>query len=193
MSDLLSRIKRIVRWARITAAGGDSKSYPIQQVEYKGKVGDCLMVFPYGHHANLTPDSLVAMFAVEGDADNRAGIGWTPTIRPKLLEGEVAIYHPLTGTIIKFNQAGGININAVAEITVDAPSVVVNAPDIEMNSTNHTINTTNYELNCVEGDATATGTGFEFTGGLRSNTKDISDTHTHSGVQTGAGNTGTVN
>ena len=185
MSGLLSRIKNIVRWARITVAGGDIASLPIQQVEYKGKVGDCLMVFPYGHHANLTENSLVAMFAMEGDANSRAGIGYTPDVRPTLKAGEVAIYHPLTGTIIKFNEAGGININAVAAITIDAP-------DITMNSVNHTINTTNYELNCVEGDAVATGTGFEFTGGLRSNTEDISYQRTHGGVQSGSSSTDVV-
>lgn len=182
--DLLSRLKRVIRWARVTSAGNDTGRFPVQQVGYHGKVGDCLMIFPYGHHANLSPDSLVAMFAVEGDADNRAGIGYTPKIRPTLKNGEVAVYHPLTGTIIKFNEAGGININAIAPITIDAP-------DITMNSTNHTINTTNYALNCTTGTSAASGS-MNFTGDLTSNGKDISDTHTHSGVQSGGSDTGPV-
>lgn len=189
----LSKVKQVVRWARITAAGSDTGAFPVQQVTYHGKAGDCLMIFPYGHHANLTPDSLVAMFAVEGDADNRAGIGWTPKTRPELKAGEVAIYHPPTGTIIKFNEQGGINVNAVAPITVDAPEVTVTAPDITMNSTNHTINTTNYALNCTNGTGNMGAGSFDFTGDLTSNGKDISDTHTHGDVEPGAGNTGTVN
>lgn len=168
--DLRSKIKNIIRWARITASGIDTRQYPVQQVEYKGKVGDCLMIFPYGHHANLTPESLVAMFAVEGDPNNRAGIGWTPTNRPVLAAGEICIYHPPSGSIIKFNAAGGIDITAVEDVTLTAQDM--------------TINLDNLNVNC-------SGTA-AFTGALTSNGKDISDGHAHSGVMSGGSNTGPV-
>lgn len=162
---MISRLKNLLRWGKITKAGDDTGQFPVQQVTYLGKVGDCLMVFPYGYHANLTTDSLVALFAMHGQEENRAGIGYTPQTRPELAEGEVAVYHPNTGTMIKLQASG--------DILIDAPNVRF---------------TGNVD---IDGDLTVTGaTALSDT--VTSNGKDISDTHTHSGVQSGGSNTGPV-
>lgn len=137
------RLKRIVRWARVTAAGSDTKAFATQQVEYQGKVGDCAMIFPYGFHANLTPDALVAMFAMGGNPENRAGIGWTPKTRPILKEGEVAFYHPSTNTVIKLNDGGGIDVNSDGAVNVTAPSVNVTAPTVNITATSVTVDAAN--------------------------------------------------
>jgi phage gp45-like len=160
---LISRLKNLLRWAKITKAGDDTRQFPVQQVTYLGKVGDCLMIFPYGFHANLTDDSIVAMFAMYGQEANRAGIGYTPQTRPQLAEGEVAVYHPRTGTMVKLQASG--------DVLIDAPNVAF------------TGNVT------IEGDLTVTGnTALGAT--VTSNGANISDTHVHSGVQTGGSNTG---
>lgn len=161
---MISRFKNLIRWAKITIAGDDTGQFPVQQVTYLGKVGDCLMIFPYGFHANLTDDSLVAMFAMHGQEENRAGIGYTPQTRPQLAEGEVAVYHPSTGTMIKLQASG--------DILIDAPNVrFTGNVDIDGN------------LN-VDGDTTLGAN-------VTSNSVNISDTHVHSGVQSGPSNTGT--
>lgn len=188
---VLTKVKEIIRWARVTRAAAGSNAFHVQQVEYSGKIGDCLMIFPYGLHANLTPDSLVAMFSVGSDASNRAGIGWTADTRPDLKEGEVAVYHPRSGTLIKLNESGGINVVSVSEVTVDAPKVTLTAEDIVSNSTNYTINTANFQLNCESG-AIVASSSFDFTGVVTANGKDIDDTHTHK-AGTPPGDTGAVN
>jgi len=187
---ILTKIKNIVRWARVTRPATGIAPFHVQQVEYLGKVADCLMIFPYGTHANVAKDSLVAMLSVGADASNRAGIGWDAASRPELQEGEVAVYHPASGTLIKLNSSGGVNVTASGEVTIDAPKVTVTADDIEYNATNYTINTTNFALNCT-GVSFATTT-FGITGEVTANGKNIDDTHTHK-AGTPPGDTGVVN
>lgn len=133
-------LRNLLRWARITKAGTDDKQFATQQMEYLGKVADGLIVFPYGIHGNVPPDALALMFAVQGSADNRAAIAWTPKDRPKLKEGEVAFYHPPTDAFIIWRQSGDLdietgnggtanvnvkckqaNITASESVTVDTP------------------------------------------------------------------------
>ena len=98
-SEFIRKINRLIRWGRIAKAGADDQQFAVQQVEYLGKVADCLIVFPYGIHGNIPADALALMLSVQGNPDNRAAIAWTPKIRPQLADGEVAYYHPPTGTI----------------------------------------------------------------------------------------------
>lgn len=197
---LVSKLKNIVRWARITAAGVTSRQFWTQQVEYKGKAGDCLLVFPYGIHANVPVDALVLMFSVEGDADNRAGIAWTPKTRPDLTPGEVALYNPITGAIVKMNIDGGIDVQAEAPITFTGPKVTFNTDDFEVNAANiimngsasYTLTTVAYSLSVTTGQATSSGGGIDFAGGISSNGKSIDENHAHTGVTPGAGTSGPV-
>lgn len=69
----------------------------------------------------------------------------------------------------------GIVVHSPYAVTVDAPTATVNAPDIQMN-----------------GNVQVTG-NFSVNGSMTNNGKNIGSTHTHSGVQTGSGNTGAPN
>lgn len=102
--------KRLIRWFAVTKAGDNSGQYPVQQVTYLGKVGDCVMIFPYGMLANVPAGALGPMFAVGGDMDNRAGIPADMANWPQLNEGEVALYNPTSGDIVKMLPGGGIEI-----------------------------------------------------------------------------------
>lgn len=166
-------LRKLIRWARVTAAGKDTSQYATQQVEYMGKVGDSFMVFPYGLHGNLPPDSLALMFAVGGNQDNRASIGWTPSLRPELKSGEVAFYHPLLPQLmIHMQENGRMLVRSGVAIDVEAPEA------------NFTGNVT------VSGDLSVTG-ATALGSSVTSGGTDISNSHTHGGVTTGSGTTGT--
>lgn len=103
-------LRNLARWARITKAAITGQQFATQQVSYLGKTADAFMVFPYGVHANVTPDSLALMFAIQDHAANRAAIAWDAKKRPKLAEGEVALYHPPTDAFIIWRQSGDLDI-----------------------------------------------------------------------------------
>jgi hypothetical protein len=86
-------LSKLIRWARVTKSGADNGQFATQRLEYLGKVADGLMVFPYGMHGNVPSDALALMFSIQGSADNRAAIAWTPKDRPTLKGGEVAFYY----------------------------------------------------------------------------------------------------
>lgn len=154
--------KKMIRWARVTLGGSDDKPFPVQQVEFMGKTGDCVMVFPFGMHANADVDSLVLMFSAQGDSANRAGIPFMPQGRPEMAEGEVCLYHPGSGSIIHLKSNGDIDLTA--------PSVNING-----------------DAN-ITGDLTVTGaTALSDT--VTSNGVNISDTHSHTQANDSAGNT----
>lgn len=132
--------RNLIRWARVAAGGKDTGQFPLQQVSYKGKLADSLMLFPYGTHANIPPGALALMLAVEGDPDNRAALAYTPQNRPQLAEGEIAYYHPGTGTTIKLTgpdleittgneTAGNVTINCASATVTASDSVTIDAPE----------------------------------------------------------------
>lgn len=102
--------RNLLRWARITDPGNDDKQFATQKMDYRGKIAEGIIVFPYGLHGNVPADALALMFAVGGDADNRAAIAWTPKERPKLAAGEVAFYHPPTMGWVIWRASGDIEI-----------------------------------------------------------------------------------
>ena len=159
-------LRNLIRWARITKPSKDTEQFAVQQLEYLGKVADALMVFPYGMHANLPPGALALMFSIQGNPENRAAIAWTPDKRPVLKEGEVAFYHPaLPALIIKLQADGSLSIKSGVSVDIEAPEV------------------------SIIGNLTVTGTT-TLGAVVTSNGIDISDTHKHSGVTSGASNTG---
>lgn len=166
-------LRKLIRWARVTAAGTDTSQYATQQVEYMGKVGDSFMVFPYGLHGNLPPNSLALMFSVGGNPDVRASIGWTPSLRPELKAGEVALYHPLIpDMMIYLREDGTMLVKSGVAIDVDAPEA------------KFTGNVT------IDGNLTVAGST-ALSGTVTSGGTNISNTHIHGGVEPGSGSTGT--
>lgn len=106
----------MIDWVRVSKSANAPGDYPIQQVEYKGKVADAVVIFPYGMYANIAADTLALKVHAQGDAENRAVIGCVPPDRPALNEGEIAIYHPGSGAVIKLTSAG---------VTIEASSITL--------------------------------------------------------------------
>ncbi len=111
---MISALKKLIRWARVTGSGGDSKQFPVQQVNFLNKNSDVIMVFPYGMHGNADKDSLALMFQVLGDNGSKAAIPTSYKDRPATDAGEVVFFHPPTGSKIHFKKSGDIELDAGA-------------------------------------------------------------------------------
>lgn len=181
-------LRNLLRWARITKAGSDDQQFATQQMEYLGKVADGLIVFPYGIHGNVPPDALALMFAVQGNADNRAAIAWTPKDRPKLKEGEVAFYHPPTDAFIIWRQSGDLDIE-----TGEGGSANVNVNCKQANITASESMTVDTPESTFTGNMTVQGqitgqSNLNITGTMTNNGKNVGDTHGHTQGNDSGGN-----
>jgi hypothetical protein len=121
---LVNLIKNLMRWANITKRGDDLVDYPVQQLGYRGKVADSVVLFPYGLHANVPPNNLVLMVAVNGHEENRASFPLTGPGRPVLKEGEIALFNKMSGTTIILNEAGEVAITAPAGVSINGDLTV---------------------------------------------------------------------
>lgn len=140
-------LKNLLRWGKITKAGTDTEQFAVQQMEYLGKVSDGLIVFPYGIHGNVPPESFALMFSVQGNPENRAAIAWTPKDRPQLKSGEVAFYHPPTDALIKWDEGGNLEITTGNGGT---GNVVINCENATVNATTKAaVNTAIAEVNAT--------------------------------------------
>lgn len=157
------------RWGRITKAGADDQQFPVQQVEYLGKVADTFMVFAYGHHANVTNDALALILSVQGNPDNRAAIAGTPKDRPRLAEGEVAFYHPPTGALLVWKQNGDLEIVTSADVKVTASCIEATA-SVAATVTAPTIN--------LVGNVIVTG-NLDIAGTMKNDSINVGKTHVH--------------
>ncbi len=190
--------RNMIKRAVITLAGTDDEQLPIQQLSYNGKVADAEIIFPYGVHANLSADNntLCIVFAVEGQEDYRAAMGYTPALRPKpLAEGEVVFYHPLTQSKIHFRNNGDIDVDVTGEngdlnVTIKKDLNITVGGDVNITVTG-TANITAPTTEWV-GDINLTGS-IDITG---TSTADdhVSDgisgnSHVHGGVESGGSNT----
>lgn len=144
-----------IGWAKITNVGNATANWFKQQIEYRGKVSNCQIVYPYGYHAHAKIDeSMVLLFGVN-TPDNKAGIPFHPNVRPELKPGEVAVYQPGSNTIIKFDEEGNIIINTDVNITLTCADLVATAKNITATAeTQVTVTAPNVTL---EGDVTITG------------------------------------
>ena len=162
MRAVFSKLVDMIKRARITKGGADDADYNVQQVSYLGKVADAEIVFPYGMSANLPLDSLVLLFNVNGNEQNRAGIGSFPPERKRNLEpGEVAFFHPFTNSFIYFRNSGDIDIDTqiasqfeevLGEYNNQAFSSAFNIQNsvTEIDGANININARNVNMTCSE-------------------------------------------
>lgn len=163
MLDFLAKLKNLIRFARITGAADNLQQFPVQQMEYKGKVVNVFQIFPYGIYANVSSkDGLGVMFSVDGNPDNRAAISFTPQKRPDdLEEDEVAMYHPYTESFIKFRNNGDVVIDLKQEtpgnIIINCVNSELNADDqVEINCADATINASaSANVNCSDANIAA--------------------------------------
>lgn len=91
-------------WGRITGAD-KKKQFPDQQSSFLGRVGDYIIIYPYGLYCDL-PDSVM----LRGVGEN-AAIPVTVS-RPAASRGEVILFNPVTGAKIVMNNTGGVDITA---------------------------------------------------------------------------------
>lgn len=92
-------------WGRIT--GKDKqKQYPDQQAVSLGRVGDNIILFPYGLYADLPAETLLKTLA--------PGVAISVTVeRPSDTEqGEPVFFHPVTGSRIIMRNNGDVEIIA---------------------------------------------------------------------------------
>lgn len=161
--DFLAKLKAMIQHAVVSGPANNSDQFPVQQITYKGKVSNCMMIFSYGHYANCSSsDTLVSVFEVEGDEDNKAGLGYTPKKRPIDLEpGEHAVYHPGTETFIKFRNNADLHVSTgTGNIIVDCNDLTVNAAGNATVNCEDAILTANNDVTVTAGgDANVTATG----------------------------------
>ncbi len=119
----MANIPNIVKRSRITKVGKDDGNYAVSQVDYLGKVCDVEILTPYGLYSNLPLDATTVLWNVQGQEENRVGIGNTPKTRFKNLKaGEVVVGSPQTLSNVAFKEDGSIVVTGKgnAVVTVDA-------------------------------------------------------------------------
>lgn len=119
MRDSTTQVKR----ARLTKEAKDDGNYHVAQVNYFGKTCDVEVLTPYGLYSNLPKDGVVTLWSVQGQEENRVGIGNTPKTRYKNLRtGEVVVGSPAHETKIEFLTEGVVKVIGKnnATITIDA-------------------------------------------------------------------------
>ena len=191
--DFLSRIKRIVRFVKVTGPANNGESYPTQQITYNGKLAHAYIVMPYGTYANASSSDVLGLcFNVNAADSNKAAIPTIPNKRPRdLAQNEFAVYHPYSEAFIKFRNNGDIEIDTTqktsgniivntlrAEINA-SDSAVVKSPAVTIDAAESTFtgNVTIDKNLDVKENAT-------FTSNISSNGKNIGDGHTHDGPAT---------
>jgi phage baseplate assembly protein V len=106
----------------------------------------------------------------------------------ELEAGEVAL-HDDEGNYVLIQREGHIEVNAAQKITLKAPEIVLDGQVLATHSV--TINQGLSVLGQEGGESAITGI-FRIFGKIFCNSKDIGDTHSHTGVQPGDSNTGPV-
>lgn len=181
--------------AKTTNKVNDGNQFPLVQITYLGKVGDGVLCEQYGIHSSAPVGTKCLMIIVNGDASNRYIIPLSAETRTKnLKEGEFECGNFKIGSIINFDELGNISITSLNTVNVNAPTALnINSP---LSTFNGNVAITGIlsiggagggtsELNgTINNNGTIQGTGT-----ISSNGK-ILDTHIHSGVTTGSGNTG---
>jgi len=152
-SSTTSSVKR----AKISRVAKDEGNYHVAQVNYMGKACDVEILTPYGLYSSLPADALAIIWNVQGQEENRVGIGNTPKTRYKQLKpGEVVVGSPLMETKMEFLTDGVVKITAKnnATVTIDKDGNIAVTTDGKLDITakeDMTLTT--------EGDFTLTATG----------------------------------
>lgn len=196
---MIQKLKNLIRIAIVTVSGDDSGKIPLQQFSSHGKATIGSSWYPFGFHAIADEDSYTLVVTPNANGDEAVHIPTSMTRRPTGgAKGEVYVYHPKSGSYIHMKDNGDIEIKAQNNMSITAPNNI----DIEANGINLTSNTTTLDSNFI---ATSAGASAVFQGPtyvigsailgatVTSNSVDISNTHTHGGVQTGSGNTDVPN
>jgi len=203
-----------IKQALTTKPSADDTEYPLVQVTYLEKVADTVMAYPYGTHGNPPVGSPCLMLTVGNDESNRWIIPISALTRNKgLKEGEFESGNFITkattkylengdieqsapGGKIKITAADNVEITSVIKVIIDAPETVLDSPITRVNGalilnpinapggTNSSLAGNIDSTAVIDNQGSIAGIGSIAAGG-----KDL-ETHIHSGVTTGVGNTG---
>lgn len=182
--------KKIIQIARVSLSGKDDKVFPLSQIEAYGQAADAMVIWPYGIHGSLPVDSYAISFSINGQQEYRAIIGFKPDIRLKNLKpGEFVVGNFVKSSTVFFDEDGNIIINCEKDqiVTIKGDATVNIEGEANITVTGNTTITT--PKLTIDGDLEVTGST-TLSDTVTSNGVDISDTHPHSGVTTGASNTG---
>jgi len=176
--------------AAVSLSGDDEGVFPSCQITAYGQAADAIVIWPYGMHGSLPLNSYVISFSINDQQEYKAVIGYRPDLRPKNKKpGEMEFGNFLVESTIFFDELGNITVNCENDeiVTIKGKCTVNITGVANVNVTGDTTLTTPKFK--VDGDLEVTG---DTTLGavVTSNSKDISDTHKHSGVTAGAANTG---
>jgi hypothetical protein len=130
-----------------------------------------LMVYPYGFKSNIGSDdnSLCLLFSINNSKTNLFAIPYDVESSPSLKDAEASVGNHKIGSSVTFLKDGSIEVkNSSSSIIIDATGSI--------KLTSNTIKITG---------------NVQVTGSLAVNNKDFT-THIHSGVTSGASNTGTI-
>lgn len=146
MSGSSQHIKRAVT----NIASKDKDNFQTVQADYNGKTGNVEVVWPYGFSASAPEGSLLLMFNVLGQEENRAGLVSYPQKRFKELKsGEVMVGNFETGNYTKYNADGDTEIysknDLVATVTRDL--------NIHVTGNLNMIVDGDCDINCTSGNA----------------------------------------
>lgn len=119
---MINNLAQAIKQAALKLTNKDDGAIPTAQVVYNERPAEIQIVYPYGLCANAPKGSLVLLFNVQGQEENRAGIANHVQSRFKnLKEGEVAVGNYMTECYVKFNEDGD-TITVVkrdSEVTID--------------------------------------------------------------------------
>jgi hypothetical protein len=161
---MANNITNLIKRAYVSLVGNDAQEYQITQISYLNKTNVMEVIYPYGVSGNPPRNSLVLMFNVQGQEENRAGIANLPQQRFRnLKEGEVAVGNYLTRSNIKFAENGDVVVTTKnnQEVTIDQNANISVSGDATVNvSGSTTLTSSGTTVNSdvqLNGNLTVTG------------------------------------
>lgn len=200
-----NRVTNLIKRCALTKTASDDADYQIVQCQYLGHIADIESASIYGVSGSPPINSTGIMFSIQSNEENRAAFFNIPQQRFKNLKPyELQIGNYLTRSSVKFDADRTIIINSLGKITI------LSAEDLAINTTGNIDITATGNLNIkgngtvkVESDSTVTikapqiilegnvtiPENLTVNGTIEGDGINLG-THVHSGVQTGASNTG---
>jgi len=176
----MNKLKQLIRLAMVSNHGADSAPITTQQIKYHGKIGNSTSWYPYGLHSVAKDGSLCLVLSPNGNSEERIHIPTSMPDRPQGKPGEVFLFHPDSGSVVKLGEDGTITITAASDLILVSPTKIeLDAPTVDV--------LTNL---AVSGDADITGTldaaGITSSAGLIDQNGIEMSTHEH--IANGTGN-----
>lgn len=139
-------VRNLIKRAYVSLVGNDDQQFQTTQISYLNKTNVMEVIYPYGLSGNPPQDSLVLLFNVQAQEENRAGIANLPQQRFRNLnEGEVAVGNYLTTSNVKFADNGDVIVTTRnnQEVTIDQNANISISGDATVNVSGSTTLTSN--------------------------------------------------